>query len=109
MKVTKLIRVAQVAGAIAGLSILCWAAYSVIFYLATAPRFEVKKLSVSGFKRVEENQILAKAGSDRPVMDQISATGCDAQILSPAQTIERVQNDYVKWGRVVKEANIRAE
>jgi tripartite-type tricarboxylate transporter receptor subunit TctC len=54
-------------------------------------------------------QVLAKAGGDKAVMDQISATGCDAQILTPAQTVERVQNDYGKWGRVVKEANIRAD
>jgi len=54
-------------------------------------------------------QVLAKAGGDKAVMDQISATGCDAQILTPTQTVERVQNDYGKWGRVVKEANIRAD
>jgi cell division septal protein FtsQ len=62
MKMAKLIRVAQVAMAVAAFSVLCWAGYSVIVYLATAPRFEVRKLSVSGLKRVEENQILAKAG-----------------------------------------------
>jgi len=55
------------------------------------------------------SQVLAKAGADKTVMDQISATGCDAEIQSPAATIERVKNDYVKWGRVVKEANIRAD
>ena len=54
-------------------------------------------------------QVLAKAGGDKAVMDQISATGCDAEIQSPAATIERVKNDYVKWGRVVKDANIRAD
>jgi len=54
-------------------------------------------------------QNLAKAGADRAVMDQISATGCDAEILPPAQTLERIKADYLKWGRVVKEANIRAD
>jgi tripartite-type tricarboxylate transporter receptor subunit TctC len=54
-------------------------------------------------------QVLAKAGADKTVMDQISATGCDAEIQSPAATVERVKNDYVKWGKVVKEANIRAD
>src|SRR3954468_17826271 len=54
-------------------------------------------------------QVLAKAGADKTVMDQINATGCDAEIQSPAATVERVKNDYVKWGRVVKEANIRAD
>jgi tripartite-type tricarboxylate transporter receptor subunit TctC len=54
-------------------------------------------------------QVLAKAGADKAVMDQISATGCDAEIQSPSATIERVKNDYVKWGKVVKDANIRAD
>jgi len=62
MKVTKLIRFAQAAMAVAALAVVCWLGYSVIVYLATAPRFEVKKLSVSGLKRVDENQILARAG-----------------------------------------------
>ena len=39
-----------------------WAAYSAVVYLTTDSRFEVQKLSVSGLKRVEENQVLAKAG-----------------------------------------------
>ena len=42
-------------------------------------------------------------------MDLINATGCDAEILSPAKTAERIKADYEKWGRVVREANIRAE
>src|SRR5438132_8708044 len=54
-------------------------------------------------------QALAKAGADKPTMDLINATGCDAEILSPAKTAERIKADYEKWGRVVKEANIRAE
>src|SRR5258708_4916297 len=54
-------------------------------------------------------QVLAKAGSDKATMDLINATGCDAEILSPAKTSERIKADYEKWGRVVREANIRAE
>ena len=54
-------------------------------------------------------QALAKAGADKAVMDQINATGCDAEILPPAKTAEKIRSDYAKWGRVVKEANIRAE
>jgi tripartite-type tricarboxylate transporter receptor subunit TctC len=54
-------------------------------------------------------QALAKTGADKAVMDQISATGCDAEILTPAQTVERVAADHAKWARVVKEANIRAD
>jgi tripartite-type tricarboxylate transporter receptor subunit TctC len=54
-------------------------------------------------------QVLAKAGAEKTVLDQINATGCDTEILSPARTMERIKADYEKWGRVVKEANIRAE
>ena len=54
-------------------------------------------------------QALAKAGADKNLLDQINATGCDTEILSPAKTIERIRADHEKWGRVVKEANIRAE
>jgi cell division septal protein FtsQ len=62
MKAAKLIRFAQIAAAVVSVSVLCWTVYSTISHLAAAPRFEVKKLSVSGLKRVEENQIIAKAG-----------------------------------------------
>lgn len=58
----RIILLTQIAMATAAMAIVCWAGYSVIIYLATAPRFEVQKLSVSGLKRVEENQVLAKAG-----------------------------------------------
>ena len=42
--------------------ILGWGAYAVVHYLHTAPLFEVKQISVSGLKRVQENQVLARAG-----------------------------------------------
>src|SRR5438067_7578500 len=54
-------------------------------------------------------QALAKAGADKTVLDQINATGCDTEILTPAATLEKIKADNEKWGRVVKEANIRAE
>jgi tripartite-type tricarboxylate transporter receptor subunit TctC len=54
-------------------------------------------------------QALAKAGADKELLAQINATGCDTEILTPAQTVERIKTDYAKWGAVVKEANIRAE
>jgi tripartite-type tricarboxylate transporter receptor subunit TctC len=54
-------------------------------------------------------QALAKAGSDKKLLEQINATGCDTEILTPAQTVEKIKADYAKWGRVVKEANIKAE
>ena len=52
---------------------------------------------------------LAKAGADKDLVARINATGCDTEILSPAQTVEKIKTDYAKWGRVVKEANIKAE
>jgi tripartite-type tricarboxylate transporter receptor subunit TctC len=52
---------------------------------------------------------LAKAGADKDLIARINATGCDTEILPPAQTVEKIKADYVKWGRVVKEANIKAE
>ena len=46
---------------------------------------------------------------DKATMDLINATGCDAGIMTPAKTAERIRADYEKWGKVVREANIRAE
>jgi tripartite-type tricarboxylate transporter receptor subunit TctC len=54
-------------------------------------------------------QALAKAGADKDLVARIDATGCDTEILNPAQTVEKIKADYAKWGRVVKEANIKAE
>ena len=54
-------------------------------------------------------QALARAGTDKAGMDAINATGCDAEILTPARTVERIKADFAKWGRVVREASIRAE
>ena len=54
-------------------------------------------------------QALAKAGADKVLLEQLNATGCDAEFLNPAQTVEKIKADYVKWGRVVKEANIRVD
>ena len=54
-------------------------------------------------------QALAKIAGDKAVLSQIDATGCDTNIMTPAQTVERIKADYAKWGRVVKEAQIKAE
>jgi tripartite-type tricarboxylate transporter receptor subunit TctC len=54
-------------------------------------------------------QALAKAGADKALLAQINATGCDTEVLSPAKTVEKIRADSEKWGRVVKEANIRAD
>jgi tripartite-type tricarboxylate transporter receptor subunit TctC len=52
---------------------------------------------------------LAKAGADKELVARINATGCDTEILSPTQTVAKIKADYAKWGRVVKDANIKAE
>jgi tripartite-type tricarboxylate transporter receptor subunit TctC len=54
-------------------------------------------------------QALARISSDKAGLDTINATGCDAQILTPGQTVERIRTDAAKWGKVVKDANIRAD
>jgi cell division protein FtsQ len=43
------------------LGVFGWGSYTVVHYLRTSPRFDVKKVSVVGLKRVEVNQILARA------------------------------------------------
>ena len=62
LKLVRLLRLLQIMMGVSTLAILCWSTYEIIFYLRTAPRFEVQKLSVSGTKRVPENQVIAKAG-----------------------------------------------
>ena len=52
---------------------------------------------------------LQKAGQDKALVDQINATGCDTEILTPAQTVEKIKTDAAKWGKVVKDANMKAE
>jgi len=55
------------------------------------------------------SDVLQRAKDDKQFRDSINATGCDAEILTPAQTVEKIKNDYAKWGKVVREANIKAE
>ena len=55
------------------------------------------------------SQALQKAGEDKAVVEQINATGCDVEILAPAPTAEKVRADAIKWGKVIKDANIKAE
>jgi len=55
------------------------------------------------------SQALLKAGEDKNLREQINATGCDVDFLSPAQTVDKIKADSVKWGRVIKEANIKVD
>jgi len=43
------------------LIVLGWSSYSAVRYLRTAPRFQVRQLSVSGLRRVRESQIIERA------------------------------------------------
>jgi tripartite-type tricarboxylate transporter receptor subunit TctC len=52
---------------------------------------------------------MQRAGQDRALLEQINATGCDAKILTPAQTAQKIRMDSAKWGNVMKEANIKAD
>src|SRR5919199_2482746 len=52
---------------------------------------------------------LTKVGADKAALEPINATGCDAEILPPDRTIEKIKNDSAKWGNVVKDAGIKAE
>ncbi len=54
-------------------------------------------------------QALAKVGADKVALEPINATGCDAEILPPEKTIEKIKADSAKWGAVVREASIKAE
>ena len=55
------------------------------------------------------SQALSKASQDKATVDLINATGCDVEILPPAQTVEKVRADAAKWGGVVRDAKIKAE
>jgi cell division protein FtsQ len=100
MKLARLIRFAKVSTAVVSVSVLGWAVYFVIVCLSAAPRFEVKKLSVSGLKRVEENQIIAKAGFEvgtnvfRVDLQEIRKRVEELQWVSHA-TVERVLPDQI--------------
>ena len=57
-----LLRLLRIVAAACALVVLGWGSYEAVYYLRTSPRFEVQKLSVSGAKRVPENEVIAKAG-----------------------------------------------
>jgi tripartite-type tricarboxylate transporter receptor subunit TctC len=49
------------------------------------------------------------AGQDKALVQQLNATGCDAEFLTPAQTVDKIKVDSAKWGKVVKDASIKAD
>ena len=55
------------------------------------------------------SQALLKAGEDKVLLEQFKQIGCDAEFMTPAQTLEKIKNDHAKWGKVIKDANIKAD
>lgn len=55
------------------------------------------------------SQAILKAGEDKGLQENYKAAGCDPDFTTPAQTVERVKADYAKWGKLIREANIKAE
>jgi tripartite-type tricarboxylate transporter receptor subunit TctC len=55
------------------------------------------------------SQALLKVGEDKNLQEQYKQLGCDAEFLTPAQTVEKVKSDHAKWGKIIKDANIKAE
>jgi len=62
LNVSKLIRFTQIGAAAFALLFLCWVGYEAVIYVRLSPMFEVKKLTVTGLKRIRESQVQAKAG-----------------------------------------------
>jgi cell division protein FtsQ len=81
----RFVRCLQAAAVIGTLGGLWWGAYSVIAVVKAAPRFEVEKLSVSGLRRVEENQVLAKAGFE------VGTNVFDVNLQEIRQRVEQIQ------------------
>jgi len=79
------VRCLQTTAAVGILGGLCWGAYSVIVVLKAAPRFEVEKLSVSGLRRVDENQVLAKAGFE------VGTNVFDVNLQEMRERVEQLQ------------------
>jgi tripartite-type tricarboxylate transporter receptor subunit TctC len=44
--------------------------------------------------------------SEKEVQDRLRDAGCIANFEGPAQMGQRVQNDYVKWGRVIRDRSV---
>jgi cell division protein FtsQ len=88
-KILSFLRIVFAAG---GIVLLGWASYEGVYYLRTSPRFEVQKLSVSGVKRVPENEVIAKAGFE---------LGTNAFRVDLDEIRERVEElDWVRYALV---------
>ena len=55
------------------------------------------------------SQALLKAGDDKALADNFKQQGCDPDFNGPVATLEKVKSDYAKWGKVIKDANIKID
>lgn len=55
------------------------------------------------------SQALQKAGEDKALLENFKQQGCDPDFNPPAATLEKLKADFAKWGRVIKDANIKVE
>jgi cell division protein FtsQ len=81
----QIVRCLQITAAAAILGGLCWGAYSVARFMKAAPRFVVEKLSVSGLRRVADNQVLAKAGFE------LGTNVFDVNLREIRERVEQIQ------------------
>ena len=54
-------------------------------------------------------QALVKASEDKGLQENYKQQGCDPDFNSPVVTLEKVKADFAKWGKVIRDANIKAE
>ena len=55
------------------------------------------------------SQAVTKAGEDHGLRDSFNAAGCEPEFRTPAQMRERITADVAKWGKLIKDANIKAD
>lgn len=81
----KIWKALQVITLVAALSLLGGVTFTTVQYLGTSPRFEVKKVSVLGWKRVTEAQVLTQAD----VPDKVNVFSVDLAAIR--ERVERMQ------------------
>jgi cell division protein FtsQ len=81
----KIFKLVQFLFLAAVLVVLGWSSYSAVRYLRTAPRFQVRQLSVSGLRRVRESQIIERANFE------IGTNAFEVDLDDMRQRVEELQ------------------
>jgi tripartite-type tricarboxylate transporter receptor subunit TctC len=55
------------------------------------------------------SQAILKAGEDRGLQENLRGQGCEPEFTTPSQMQEKIRTDFAKWGRLIKDANIKVE